>query len=263
MPLIKSKSPKAFSKNVETEMNSGKDQKQALAIAYNVKRSAGKKKYAKGGEVRAGSEKPTADSGQTHKCTYMCNNQKHYNQDGEMVRADNKPTADSGEHTVSHPSSPHHTESMLKAGTVRPSADRENDEAAPHRTPAKDMNLVRAGSERPTADKDEHGQTKMADGGYLEGEDTSTHMGTLAEAIAKRLAKHMMAEGGRVDLEENSEEHGNAEDDLSFEALGKEQYDDSQLEDQPKDSNEHEPSHEEMDVEDKSMRSKISKRSRK
>jgi len=42
MPLIKSKSPKAFSKNVETEMRAGKPQKQAVAIAYDVKREAKK-----------------------------------------------------------------------------------------------------------------------------------------------------------------------------------------------------------------------------
>jgi hypothetical protein len=53
MPLIKSKSPKAFSKNVEIEMNTGKPQKQALAIAYSVKRKA---KKASGGTVKSGSK---------------------------------------------------------------------------------------------------------------------------------------------------------------------------------------------------------------
>jgi primosomal protein N' len=40
MPLFKGKSQKAFSKNVATEMDAGKPQKQALAIAYNMKRKA-------------------------------------------------------------------------------------------------------------------------------------------------------------------------------------------------------------------------------
>jgi len=53
MPLIKSKSKKAFSKNVETEMDSGKPQNQSLAIAYSVKRKA--KKKASGGTVNSGS----------------------------------------------------------------------------------------------------------------------------------------------------------------------------------------------------------------
>ena len=43
MPLVKSKSKKAFSKNVSAEINAGKPQKQAVAIAYSVKRKAIKK----------------------------------------------------------------------------------------------------------------------------------------------------------------------------------------------------------------------------
>lgn len=38
MPLIQGKSPKSFSKNVGAEMDAGKPQKQALAIAYSIKR---------------------------------------------------------------------------------------------------------------------------------------------------------------------------------------------------------------------------------
>ena len=40
MPLIKGKSQKSFEKNIKTEMHHGKPQKQALAIAYAVKRKA-------------------------------------------------------------------------------------------------------------------------------------------------------------------------------------------------------------------------------
>lgn len=43
MPLIKSKSKKAISQNIRTEMNSGKPQKQAVAIALNVARKSGAK----------------------------------------------------------------------------------------------------------------------------------------------------------------------------------------------------------------------------
>jgi hypothetical protein len=42
MPLTKSKSAKAFSKNVKAEIAAGKPQKQAVAIAYSVKRAAKK-----------------------------------------------------------------------------------------------------------------------------------------------------------------------------------------------------------------------------
>lgn len=42
MPLIKSSSKKAMSENIKAEMQAGKPQKQAVAIAYSVKRRAGK-----------------------------------------------------------------------------------------------------------------------------------------------------------------------------------------------------------------------------
>ena len=43
MPLVKSTSKNAFRKNVKAEMAAGKPQKQAVAIAYHVKRDAAKK----------------------------------------------------------------------------------------------------------------------------------------------------------------------------------------------------------------------------
>jgi hypothetical protein len=45
MPLKKSPSKKAFSSNVSAEMNAGKPQKQAVAIAYSVKRKASPKAW--------------------------------------------------------------------------------------------------------------------------------------------------------------------------------------------------------------------------
>ena len=44
MPLVKSSSKNAFRKNINSEMASGKPQKQALAIAYDVKRKAAARK---------------------------------------------------------------------------------------------------------------------------------------------------------------------------------------------------------------------------
>lgn len=43
MALKKSNSKKAFEKNISTEVKSGKPIKQAVAIAYSVKRQAKKK----------------------------------------------------------------------------------------------------------------------------------------------------------------------------------------------------------------------------
>ena len=42
MPLVKSKSPEAFRKNITAEVKAGKPVKQAVAIAYAVKREAPK-----------------------------------------------------------------------------------------------------------------------------------------------------------------------------------------------------------------------------
>ena len=50
MPLKKGKSEKAFSSNVKREMEEGKPQKQALAIAYAVKREAEHKRNPKKGK---------------------------------------------------------------------------------------------------------------------------------------------------------------------------------------------------------------------
>ena len=49
MPLIKSKSEKAFKKNISTEIKACKPPKQAVAIAYSVKRAA---KKCKGGSTK-------------------------------------------------------------------------------------------------------------------------------------------------------------------------------------------------------------------
>jgi hypothetical protein len=40
MPLVKSPSKEAFRKNVKAEVSAGKPVKQAVAIAYSVKRAA-------------------------------------------------------------------------------------------------------------------------------------------------------------------------------------------------------------------------------
>ena len=47
MPLIKSKTEKAFKENIKTEIKAGKPVKQAVAIAYSEKREAEKAKRKK------------------------------------------------------------------------------------------------------------------------------------------------------------------------------------------------------------------------
>lgn len=43
MPLVKGKSKKTISSNIKTEMDVGKPQKQAIAIALNMARKSGAK----------------------------------------------------------------------------------------------------------------------------------------------------------------------------------------------------------------------------
>lgn len=83
---------------------------------------------------------------------------------------------------------------------------------------------------------------------------------TLADKI---MEKRMYADGGMVDLDEESEEHPNKYYDLNIEAAGKEQYDDEQLSSQPLDSNEKGDSieHDKHDMIDK-IRAKMKRQGR-
>lgn len=90
MPLIHSKSKKAMSRNIETEMHHGKPQKQAIAIAYDIKRKAGKKKMADGGMINAKNEKRPMPS-DLHDDRIMADQNKHMRSNGEDGWTD-KPT---------------------------------------------------------------------------------------------------------------------------------------------------------------------------
>jgi hypothetical protein len=61
MPLDKSKSPRAFQKNIRTEVAAGRPAKQAVAIAYAV---AGKKKKM-GEKISATIKRDSASKGKT------------------------------------------------------------------------------------------------------------------------------------------------------------------------------------------------------
>lgn len=77
MPLIKSRSKKAQSKNIETEMEAGKPQKQAIAISYDIMRRARKNKKAQGGLSNPEREKDLMESKITdHFPTYDSRSQK-------------------------------------------------------------------------------------------------------------------------------------------------------------------------------------------
>ena len=64
MPLLKSKSKEAFSKNVSAEVKTGKPQKQAVAIAYSVKNAVGKKSGGLWDNIHAKQKRIAAGSGE-------------------------------------------------------------------------------------------------------------------------------------------------------------------------------------------------------
>lgn len=57
MPLKQSTSRKAFSQNVAAEMDAGRPQKQAVAIAYSEKRKAARKGLSAKARVFAGANR--------------------------------------------------------------------------------------------------------------------------------------------------------------------------------------------------------------
>lgn len=96
MPLNKGKSKQAFSQNVKTEMDAGKLQKQALAIAYATKRRNKKPAgYAKGGPVDGdtdgiGQEIPDASMEQIRKDRVLAKGADIHG-DEEMLHGSVKP----------------------------------------------------------------------------------------------------------------------------------------------------------------------------
>ena len=108
------------------------------------------------------------------------------------------------------------------------------DEAHPHTGESENDMLRRHAMER----------AMYADGGNVDLE--QSHLEPEETSMAREIMKkRMMASGGEVDLEGNSEEDLNNEDQMSFKAGLKEQYDLRQLDKQPKDSNEDGDSREE------------------
>lgn len=250
MPLIKRASKKALSKNIETEMHAGTPQKQALAIAFNTQRQA-RKKMAFGGEFMGKKDSqpaqpaPRPSDDQSNTEAAMDSIRKAF---GPKKAKGGMMYAEGGE---------------IRAGSRRPDADDEDERemammegASSEHGPeldARDEHMT--GIDDAADERDEHmleaaptshAPEKRA-GTKMVTEDSSDDMELsmmhLAKGgIADRIrAKHkMMAEGGEVDLQDNSDEHLNEEDQLSYKAARKKTYyDDSQISRQPMDSNEH------------------------
>lgn len=187
-----------------------------------------------------------------------------------------KPYAKGGE---IEPSDEHHPENMYE------------DSHLSHLSPSHDEGLMYA-DEHDEMDKDAHGpdvpdmerehsngRKPYARGGEVspDEEQDMEHEDSIAAAIMAKKARErgheagmsdsdidemvMLYDGGEVALESEHMEETNNEDQMSFEALKKENYNSSDLDmDQPMDSNEHSPEHEKMDDHDEDMISEIRRR---
>jgi len=87
MPLLKSKSEKAFKKNIATEVKAGKPVKQAVAIAYSTRRAA-PKKMADGGVASLGNMLSSTPSVPTAQPASV--NQSQLNQPPTMAQGGSK-----------------------------------------------------------------------------------------------------------------------------------------------------------------------------
>lgn len=322
MPLIKSKSKKAFSKNVESEMESGKPQPQALAIAFSVKRKAGKKKMAQGGAVNesASSEhRPSPEETDKDSSMVSRNSSQHPPKNDSVTSTPERKQAGMGKifplkHPKMVPSTGFSSKLRDQEDHLQSSADVNDgpqveppeayDEEGPNRQGPK-VHPLKMMADGGTVDANKgkemskgamqggsladmwHGIThpKYADGGEItersqeldsqepihethpisDEEAIMHHSSMIAAIMAKRRAK--MAAGGeihshdsiysddssQVDISRNADEDANEEDQSSFNALRKENYNESeglaQL-DSPLDSNQdgREISHDKHDM---------------
>ncbi len=250
MPLMKSTSKDALSKNIASEMDAGKPQKQSIAIAYAVKRQAAKKKkMAEGGELSAKTEpEASIDLKQKRDLDMLmghatkgppeldARDEDHVTEDSEDARefemSKRKKMAKGGEvdfkterRTSIDEAGTMRDENMLDDKPTMHAAERRAGSTTRHDEDERDameMGMLSAKGQPDSYSKD--GIIRYAKGGII-------------DAI---MSKRKMASGGEVDLQDNSDEQLNKEDQLSYKAArSKTYYDDSQISDQPEDSNEH------------------------
>ncbi len=276
MPLIHSKSRKAMSENIKTEMEHGKPQPQAIAIAYSVKRKA-KKKMAKGGmtyrnDSAASEQRPSTQERDNDSSMVSRNSNDAPPRRGDDAKTgeDISMQAKRGMRTtrIKHPrmvptdsfsSRLRDEEDDLQIsadtndGPQHQPPEHDNEEGADRQGPeVHDMEREHSNHREPYAQGGEVNEhMEMMD--QPEPEEEQEHDSSIAAAI---MRKRRMAHGGEIhshgsmdsddsdmaDLSRNADEDANEEDQASFDALRKENYSEtpglSQL-NQPHESNEH------------------------
>lgn len=270
MPLIKSKSKKAFEKNVETEMKSNpdpKDKAQNLAIAYSVKRKAAAKKYAQGGNVSASNEKrsmPDDSFNDSKSVGKNSGNKPPYQDqwtDSPTVRQAQKPSITAlsqpkivGGDTFSVRNRTQRDENNNQIDSFYPESSaqprqRYNEDGPNRQGPeSRDLNLkmMANGGAIKYTDKPDTGYGKIifkAEGGEIE------HPDSIAAAIMAKKAymkngryehpEDEMLKEGEVDIDDNGKEIPNAYYSRDREVLDNDIDSDMEGVSQPKDSNRH------------------------
>lgn len=242
MPLFKGASKKVMSKNIKTEMDAGKPQKQSIAIAYNMAKRNGKK-MSKGGSIGRDEAKLDADHVHTEEC--MSEGGSCYARGGivEGEASKKMESLNSSVHALNGDDWDERDEAASKA-SMKPMSEPKLDSGLDADLDEEESHLEPTfPPEAPTAKAP---KKFMADGGRAEMDPIDTadsHDSDELDMVASIMEKRkMMAEGGSVDVSENADEEYNHEDQLGFNALRKENYSESDgLADltQPEDSNEH------------------------
>lgn len=225
MPLIKSRSKKALQKNIETEIHSGKDPKQAVAIGYAVRKAA--RKY-EGGEMKKSPKKHPKMM------------------ESSVIKSNPRDEGNLSDYRSKH-SSLSQDEHSKKASEI------ESGKEGMSKKYQENMDTLISYHKN-------EAKPKMAEGGEVDSMDQpepeaeQEHHASIAAAIMAK--RKMMADGGPV--EENNEEQPMELNDLNEAALKENMNSDFMDMDQPEDSNM--MGHEEEDQHDRSMISAIRRR---
>lgn len=169
MPLIEGKSKKSFEKNIKTEIKAGKDPKQAVAIAYSVKR----RNMAKGGEVKG------------HKCE-KCGH--------EMAMGGNVGYAEGG--NVNEKLNPHHQPPM---------DPRNKRDIAAMRAPGMNTTIVGKLAAGGLVDSIMEKRKKMASGGAVESEEDN--MPAFVRKVDLANSHYLEDESHDVDSNPTDDDH--------------------------------------------------------
>lgn len=246
-PLFPGK--KNIGKNIDTEESAGKPKKQALAIALNVARRNKKpKKMAKGGEITADSEKrPMPDDLHDDGAQTSLQDAPKHQPSGWL---DNKKEAGkSGPRTSNQVDEDFVTEDMTDIDKAHTAAE---------------MNMEQESSTDPKHINQDHKKDMpqmLAEGGEVE-----DHYDSIADAILAKKRRASKANDDMADVSLNATEEPNNQDDLSWDALRKENYSETpglEALDSPMDSGQHGDTLEDEDEHGGSLVDAIRRKSKK